>query len=55
MKVRDSNVLMWIWGQRKMSQVLGMFGLLFFTMLWLVSNIFSGCVKPWITETMDAE
>jgi len=24
----------WIWGQRKMSQVLGAFGLLDFTMLW---------------------
>jgi hypothetical protein len=28
MKVRDSDVLAWVWGQRKMSQVLGAFGLL---------------------------
>jgi hypothetical protein len=34
MKVRDSEVLAWVWGQRKMSQVLGVFGLLDFTMLW---------------------
>jgi len=26
----------WAWGQRKMSQVLGVFGLLDFTMLWPV-------------------
>jgi hypothetical protein len=31
MKVRDSDVLAWVWGQRKMNQVLGMFGLLYFT------------------------
>jgi hypothetical protein len=33
MKVRDSDVLAWVWGQRKKSQVLGAFGLLDFTML----------------------
>jgi hypothetical protein len=33
MKVSDSDVLAWVWGQRKMSQVLGAFGLLDFTML----------------------
>jgi hypothetical protein len=33
MKVRDSDVLAWVRGQRKMSQVLGAFGLLDFTML----------------------
>jgi hypothetical protein len=33
MKVRDSDVLAWVWGQRKMSQVLGAFGLLDFTIL----------------------
>jgi hypothetical protein len=33
MKVKDSDVLAWVWGQRKMSQVLGMFGLLDFTIL----------------------
>jgi hypothetical protein len=32
MKVRDSDVLAWVRGQRKMSQVLGAFGLLDFTM-----------------------
>jgi len=26
----------WVWGQTKMSQVLGVFGLLDFTMLWSV-------------------
>jgi hypothetical protein len=31
---RDSDILVLIWGQRKMSQVLGTFGLLDFTMLW---------------------
>jgi hypothetical protein len=31
MKVRDSGVLAWVRGQRKMSQVLGVFGLLDFT------------------------
>jgi hypothetical protein len=30
-KVRDSDVLAWVRGQRKMSQVLGAFGLLDFT------------------------
>jgi hypothetical protein len=33
MKVRNSDVLAWVWGQRKMSKVLGVFGLLDFTML----------------------
>jgi hypothetical protein len=33
MKVRDSDVLAWAQGQRKMSQVLGAFGLLDLTML----------------------
>jgi hypothetical protein len=33
MKVRDSDVLGWVRGQRKMSHVLGAFGLLEFTML----------------------
>jgi hypothetical protein len=36
MKVRDSDVLAWVPGQRKMSQVIGAFGLLDFTMLQLV-------------------
>jgi hypothetical protein len=34
MQVRDSDVLEWVRGQRKMSQVLGAFGLLDFTILW---------------------
>jgi hypothetical protein len=33
MKVMDSGVLAWVWGQRNMSQALAMFGLLDFTML----------------------
>jgi hypothetical protein len=33
MKERDSDVLAWVRGQRKVSQVLGPFGLLDFTML----------------------
>jgi hypothetical protein len=33
MKVRDSDVLAWVRGQRKMSQVVGAFGLLNFAML----------------------
>jgi hypothetical protein len=33
MKVRDSDVLAWVWGQRKMNEVLGAFGLLDFIML----------------------
>jgi hypothetical protein len=37
MKVRDSDVLAWFCGQRKMSQVLGMFGLLDSTFLWPLS------------------
>jgi hypothetical protein len=32
MKVRVSDVLAWVWGQKKMSQVFGAFGLLDFTM-----------------------
>jgi hypothetical protein len=36
MKVRDSGVLVWVRGQRKMRQVLGAFGLLDFTMLLTV-------------------
>jgi hypothetical protein len=36
MKVRDSAILAWVWGQRKISQVLGAFGLLDFTMLWAI-------------------
>jgi hypothetical protein len=30
MRVRDSDVLAWVWGQRKMSQVLGAFVLMDF-------------------------
>ena len=60
----------WLWGQRKMSQVLGTFGLLDFTMLWPIlmcvlkiknclflefSKFFSGCGKPWINKTRDTE
>jgi hypothetical protein len=33
MKVMDSDVLAWVGGQRKMSEVLGSFGLLDFTIL----------------------
>jgi hypothetical protein len=33
MKVRDSDVLAWVWGQTKISQVMDAFGLLDFTML----------------------
>jgi hypothetical protein len=33
MKVTDSDVLTWVWGQRKLSQVLGAFGLLDLIML----------------------
>jgi hypothetical protein len=33
MKVTDSDVEEWLWGQRKMSQVLGTFRLLDFTMV----------------------
>jgi hypothetical protein len=36
MKVRDFDILGWVWGQKKMNQVLGVFGLLHFTMLWRV-------------------
>jgi hypothetical protein len=34
MKVRDSDVLLQVWGQRKMSQILSALGLLDVTMLW---------------------
>jgi ABC-type long-subunit fatty acid transport system fused permease/ATPase subunit len=37
MKVRDPNILAWVLGQRMMSQVLDVFGLLDFNMLWLVT------------------
>jgi hypothetical protein len=33
MKVRDSDVLAWVRGQWKMSQILGVFGMLDFTVL----------------------
>jgi hypothetical protein len=33
MKVRDSDFIAWVQGQRKLRQVLGAFGLLDFTML----------------------
>jgi hypothetical protein len=62
MKVRDSEVLVWVCGHRKMSQVLGAFGLLdsprydpfslgaqFETYKPFISlnfNFFSGCGKP---------
>jgi hypothetical protein len=36
MKVRGCDVLVWVQEQRKMNQVLGTFGLVDFTMLWLV-------------------
>jgi hypothetical protein len=36
MKVGDSDIFAWVWGQRKMSQVLGAFRLLDFTILWPV-------------------
>jgi hypothetical protein len=58
MKVRDSDILAWVWGQKKMSQVLGMFGLLDFTILGcvetyklfisLIFQFFSGHGKPQI-------
>jgi hypothetical protein len=65
MKVRDSDVLAWGQGHKKMSQVLSILGLLDFTMLrpflawrtfwnlWTVYfftfPIFSGCSKPQLT------
>jgi hypothetical protein len=71
MKERDYDVLAAVRGQRKMSQVLGAFGLLDFTMLrpfplggrfessepfiYLVLKFFSGRGKPRITETADTE
>jgi hypothetical protein len=71
MKVRDSDILARVWGQRKMSQVMGMFGLWDFTMLrpvltWCTFRnlrtiyffnfpTFLGCGKLWITETTDTE
>jgi hypothetical protein len=36
MKVRDSDILAWVRGKTKLSQVLGAFGLLDFTMLYSV-------------------
>jgi hypothetical protein len=36
MKVRDADIFAWVWGQGKMGQVLGVFGLLDFTTLWPV-------------------
>jgi hypothetical protein len=67
--LRDSDVLVWVRGQRKMSQALGAFGLLEFTMLlpilacrefwnlWTVYffnfPFFSGRGKPLKTETAD--
>jgi hypothetical protein len=36
MKVRDSDVLAWVQGKRKMSKILGAFGVLDVTMLRLV-------------------
>jgi hypothetical protein len=64
MNVWDSNVLAWVHEQRKMSQVLGVFGLRNFTMLWpfslgahfetyepfisLIFQFFSGHGKPQI-------
>jgi hypothetical protein len=71
MKVRDSDVLAWVRGQRKMGQVLGAFGLLDFTTLrpvlawgrvlklmkrlFLYFSFFSARDKPRITETADTE
>jgi hypothetical protein len=66
MKVRDSGVLEWVRGQRKMSQVLGAFGLLNFTTLGpfsldarepYISLIFHFLSrgKRRITETADSE
>jgi hypothetical protein len=71
MKVKDSDILVWVWGQRKMSQVLLAFGLLDFTMfslfllgmrfetydsfISLIFLFFLGRGKPQITETLDTE
>jgi hypothetical protein len=68
MKVRGSDILARIWGQRKMSQVLGTFGSLDFTMflldvhfetyetlIYLIFQFFSGQGKSKITETADTE
>jgi nitrate reductase NapE component len=50
MKVRDSDILAWVQGQRK-SQVLGAFGLLDFTMLWpvLAWHVCFETYKPFIS------
>jgi hypothetical protein len=45
MKVRDSDVLAWFRGQRKMSQILGVFGLLDSTFLWPLS--FGTCFETY--------
>jgi hypothetical protein len=64
MRVRDCDILAWVRGQRKMSRVLGAFGLLDFTVLWPILGahfetyewfFFPGCSKPrilnqWIWE-----
>jgi hypothetical protein len=70
MKVGDSDVLAWVQGQRKMSQVLGacwispcygpkMLRAHFETdepFIYLFNfPFFSGCGKPWITETADKD
>jgi hypothetical protein len=69
-KVRDFDVWARVWGQRKMSQVLGLFGLLEFAMFqpilawhafWdlrtisLIFQVFLGCSKLQITETMHTQ
>jgi hypothetical protein len=58
MKERDSDILVWVWGQRKMSQVLGVFRLLDFTIslgthfetcelfIYFILLLFGG---PWYT------
>jgi hypothetical protein len=60
----------WVWGQKKMSQLLGALGLLDFTMLWfllgtcfeaykpfiyLIFSFFPACGKPQVTEIADTE
>jgi hypothetical protein len=42
MKVRDSDVLAWVQGQRKISQVLGALGLLDFIMLFSQATVNHG-------------
>jgi hypothetical protein len=49
MKVREFDVLAWVWGQRKVSQVLGTFGLLDSTMLqpifaWYSFETYEPCI-----------